>query len=186
MSEKLPEQNERAEHFEAKNNVEREPVHHLTSKEKHQEHDKAKIESLKHQAEHEAKSKKEVGVDSTVENKPKDSGLASRNLKTETLKRNLQRARAHLSRPDRALSKAVHQPVIDTISKIGEKTIARPNGILAGSIVALLGSSYVLYTAKHYGFTYNYSVVFILFGGGYVVGLILETIIFIFRRPNRR
>lgn len=144
------------------------------------------VETIREEVKHEAVSAKELSPDKTPENNVKESFLANRELKTEALRRTLQRTRKHLGGPNRALSKAVHQPVIDAISKVGANTIARPSGILAGSIIALLGSSYLLYTAKHYGFTYNYLVIFLLFGGGYAIGLILELIIYGCRKLLRR
>ncbi|OGM68935.1 hypothetical protein A2975_00640 [Candidatus Woesebacteria bacterium RIFCSPLOWO2_01_FULL_44_14] len=140
------------------------------------------VETLREEIKHEAISAKELSPDETPENNVKESYLANKELKTEALRRSLRRVRKHLRAPDRALSKVVHQPVVDAFSKVGANTIARPSGILAGSIIALLGSSYLLYTAKHYGFSYNYLVIFLLFGGGWALGLILEFIIYGFRK----
>jgi len=140
------------------------------------------VETIREEIKQEAISAKELTPKKTPENNVKESYLANRELKTEALRRTLRRTRKHLGVPNRALSKVVHQPVIDAISKVGANTIARPSGILAGSIIALLGSSYLLYTAKHYGFTYNYLVIFLLFGGGWALGLILEFIIYGFRK----
>ncbi len=157
--------------------AEKQPTHHEDTEAHHEA-----IETLKHKVETEAKSRKTVKLDETSEKQPHQHHLVTTELRADALRRSLQRARKHLNPADKALSKAIHQPVIDAVSKVGEKTIARPTGILAGSIVALIGTSYVLYMAKHYGFQYNYWIIVVLFVGGYAVGLIIEILWFAFRR----
>ncbi|MGZ6004993.1 MAG: hypothetical protein ACXWLH_02480 [Candidatus Saccharimonadales bacterium] len=143
---------------------------------------KINVEAIHEKIEKDAKSAHETRVDKTEIKNDAEHYLVTKGLKEEAFKRNLQRARKQMSASSRTFSKVIHQPVIDAVSKVGEKTIARPTGILTGAIVALAGSSYLLYTAKHYGFQYNYLVVFILLGGGYLAGLIIELLIFGFRR----
>ncbi len=187
MSEKLSNHSEHHERHEQLPRPESESRHeHRPESVEHQhkvEHQPDHIEKLEREAQERAKSKKETQVDET-ENKPTDHHLVSSELKTEALQRGLRRVRKHLSPVDKGLSKIVHAPVVDAVSKVGEKTIARPKGILTGSIVALIGSSWVLYSAKHYGFSYNYWIVLILFVGGYAVGLILELVWFAIRRSS--
>ncbi len=139
------------------------------------------VEAIRAKAEHEAKSANEVSNKVTPEADVKQDFLVNKDLKAEAFQRALNRTRKHLSAPERSLSKAIHQPVVDAISKVAEKTITRPTGVLTGAIVALIGSSYVFYSAKHYGFQYNYLIIFVLFVGGYVVGLILEILWFALR-----
>lgn len=116
----------------------------------------------------------ETKVDKGAAADDKQPLYVNRELKAESFRRTLNRTRKHLSKPQRALSKAVHQPVVDALSKVGEKTIARPTGLLTGSIIALAGSSYLLYSAKHYGYQYNYLTVILLFAAGYALGLVIE------------
>lgn len=97
-----------------------------------------------------------------------------RELQAEGLKRTLARARARLSKPEQRLSKVIHQPVVDKVSELGARTVARPSGFLLGSFLAFLGSLSLLYTAKHYGFRYNYLTFIFLFVGGYVLGVLIE------------
>ncbi len=185
MSEKLEHNHESHEHWKSPEAQEHTNEHHTEKKEHH--HVEAKredVEAIKHEAEKEAKSANEVKVDSGE--KEPEHHYVSAELRQEALHRSLQRARKHLSKANKTFSKAVHQPVIDAVSKAGEKTIARPKGLLLGSILALAGSSYVLYSAKHYGYTYNFGVVIILFAGGYALGLLLEFLIYMFRRLARR
>lgn len=181
MSEQLIPHHERHEHHEAVPNVEAQEHKAEHTAEQPVEHPRHDVEAIKHKVEAEAKTASETKAG----NAPAPQShhhLVTKELRVESLRRSLQRARKHLSPAGRALSKAVHAPAIDAISKAGEKTIARPTGLLTGAIVALAGSSYVLYSAKHYGYNYNYLVIFILFGGGYIVGLIIEVLIYTLRR----
>lgn len=105
-------------------------------------------------------------------------------LKEQTWNRSMTRVRKHLSAPNRAFSKVIHQPVVDSVSRVSEKTIARPSGLLTGSIFAFLGSSFFLWMANHYGFEYNYLLFFLFFIGGFAVGLVVEMLLFVFRRKK--
>ncbi len=180
MSEQLSPQHERHEHLENEPKVEAQE--HKTEKisEQHSEHEHHNVEAIKHSIEAEAKTAAETRRDGTPTKAPQHH-LISKDLRIEALHRSLQRVRKHLSPANKVLSKAVHAPTIDTLSKVGEKTIARPTGLLTGAIVSLAGTSYLLYSAKHFGYTYNYFVIFILFGGGYLVGLVIELLIFTLR-----
>lgn len=114
-----------------------------------------------------------------AENVPQDpsSRLVTRELKQITLQRELLHIRRKLPRPQRALSKVVHQPVVRAASEAAGKTVSRPSGLLGGGLVALLGTSGYLYLAHHRGFRYNYLVFLILFAGGFIVGLVLELLV---------
>jgi hypothetical protein len=102
--------------------------------------------------------------------------LVNKDLKDTKYKRTLQSVRKDLNAPERALSKIVHNPIVDAISAGAEKTIARPSGLLAGSICAFVGSSLFLYIAKHYGYTYNFLLMSMFFVGGFGLGLLIELV----------
>jgi hypothetical protein len=114
------------------------------------------------------------------------SGLnISHELESITVNRELQTLRRKLPRPQRALSRLIHQPAVRIISEIASKTVSRPSGLLGGSLVAFLGTTTYLYLAKHDGFTYNYLVFLALFVGGFVIGLGLELAVHL-ARPGHR
>jgi len=102
--------------------------------------------------------------------------FVNQELKAMSFQRVLTRTRKKLSKPERTLSGVIHQPVVDGLSRAGEKTIARPSGLLAGGICALLGSTIMLYMARHYGFRYNLFIFIVLFVGGFFLGLLLELV----------
>lgn len=103
--------------------------------------------------------------------------FVNRELKQESLKRELKEIRRRLPAADRGLSKVIHQPVIRNVSEFSAKSLSRPSGLLGGGLMAFIGTSGYLYLAKHIGFTYNYVVFFILFIGGFVLGLALELVV---------
>lgn len=109
----------------------------------------------------------------------------SHELETSTGQLGLQRLRRHETKPERALSRIVHQPAVRVVSEAASKTVSRPSGLLGGGIVALLGTSGYLYLAKHTGFSYNYTVFLLLFVGGFLVGVALETLAWLLTGGSR-
>lgn len=100
--------------------------------------------------------------------------IINKQLKDMAFSRSMTRTRKKLSRSSRAFSKVIHTPVIDRTSELAGKTIARPSGVLAGAFLAFIGTSALLWITKHYGYTYNYLMVILLFGGGMILGLSIE------------
>lgn len=107
-------------------------------------------------------------------------------LKSQAYAQTLQRVQRHLPKTSRVFSKMVHNKTVDAISNVGAQTIARPSGLLGGSICAFIGSLALLYSAKHYGFRYNYLVFALLFVGGFFVGGLLELLVWAFYSRRRR
>jgi hypothetical protein len=100
--------------------------------------------------------------------------VASRQVKKLTYQRTLKRTQNRLRLPDRTLSRIIHQPAIEKVSEIAAKTIARPSGILGGSILAFVGTLTVLMLTKKYGYEFNYLVFFMMFVGGFAIGALAE------------
>ena len=135
------------------------------------------IESLNKAAEQQAISGKELNIgDKTTESSGQTFGT-SKELKSDAYKHTLQKVRKQLSVPDRAFSKVVHNKTIDSVSSAAAKTVARPSAFLGGSIGALVGSATLLYITRQNGFTYNYTVFFVLFIGGFFIGAVIELLV---------
>lgn len=136
------------------------------------------VEHLQDKVEHHAISAKEITVGEHEESASQQSPLGTQHeLKADAYSRTLQKIRKDLSAPERVLSRVIHNPVIENLSNVSGKTVARPSGILGGGIVGILGSSAVLYMAKHYGFQYNFLVFFLLFVGGFALGILAEVLL---------
>jgi hypothetical protein len=107
-------------------------------------------------------------------------------LKSNAYARTLAKIQSRLPAPTRTFSRLAHNPVVDKISAAGAQTVGRPSGVLGGSICAFLGSLTILYYSKHYGFRYNYLVLFVLFVGGFAAGATLEVLIWLLYSRKRR
>ncbi len=106
----------------------------------------------------------------------------TKELQAMARERILRNVRRKLPAPERALSKIIHTKPVEAVSAIGEKTIARPYGILGGGLSAFVGSALTFYMAKHYGFKYNLLLFFTFFVAGYLITTIGELIIKSIRR----
>lgn len=160
--------------------------HEATEAKKNLERLKEDAEKAKHTEQHRDlaeihKSIKEKAVDSDKVVIDKEDETPSqpilgvqRELKADAYKRTLKTVQRELNTTDRAFSKVIHQPLIETISNVSEKTIARPSALLGGGITALIGSSIVLYMSKHYGFPYSTFLFFALFVAGFGLGVLIE------------
>lgn len=105
-------------------------------------------------------------------------------MKENSYKEELSKVQDNLKGPSRVFSKFIHNKSIEQISEVGAKTIARPSGLLGGSIVTFIGSLAVFWMAKYNGFHYNYSVMIILFVGGFIIGSIMELIVWSFKKSR--
>lgn len=106
----------------------------------------------------------------------------TKELQAMARERILRNVRRKLPAPERALSKIMHTKPVEAVSAIGEKTIARPYGILGGGLSAFIGTALTFYMAKHYGFRYNLLLFFTFFVAGYLITTIGELIIKALRR----
>jgi len=144
------------------------------------------IDEIRHEAEAEALPAASLREKQRAEEEPEAMPhIINSDLKDIKYKRTLQSVRKDLSAPEKALSKLMHNPVVDAISEGAEKTIARPSGLLAGSICALIGSSTFLYISKHYGYEYNFLMFVMFFAGGFFIGLLLELVMRVLRKTPR-
>ncbi len=169
------------------------PVEHQSSPEKahnkelhpKQRTNETDIEAIQKKIEAAATLGQDIKVEDKAEPQP-DARYVNRELKLIALNRSLARVRKHLALPERTLSRVVHKPTVEAISNLGAKTIARPAGILAGGFFGLFGSLIAVYISRHYGFSYNRLLLFGLFVGGYVIGLIIELAAHLLFRKKRQ
>lgn len=174
----------------------------LVSKEQREKHREAALEEARkaiekhaeqdhHQLAKEAVEHAEQAK-TTVEHAPndQDKDLAlpgmQQSIKNNAYRRELNKIQSKLPPSSRKFSKVIHNKTVESISNIGAQTAARPSGLLGGSIFAFSGSLIVYYMARHYGFRYNYLMLFLLFIFGFLVGCILELLVWsLFTRRNR-
>lgn len=174
MSEQLKPTNEQLPDAVDYGDFDKAPKAHDPEKDnKQKDHDQ--LESIRKSIDtHSAKT--ETSVPTENHNIQPHDATTHRALKKTAYKKSLSQARSNMSVTERLVSKVIHRPGIERASNIGSKTVARPSGLLGGGIVMFIGSSALLFAAKRYGFTYNYSVIVILFVVGFFVGLALELV----------
>lgn len=185
MSEKLQHTEKGPEHIRSAESREQESrvQERLNERAEEAVDNKEKVPELSREAKEEALPAEATRISEAKGGEP-DQQFVGRELKSMTFQRSLTRIRRKLPLPDRTLSKVIHQPVVEAISQAGEKTIARPSGVLGGSIFAFLGSSLFLWASKRYGFRYNYLLFVVFFVGGFALGLVLELLVYLARRKK--
>jgi hypothetical protein len=182
MSEKLhhaPKQ-EKALHMEASVDKALEYLDKLKDTAEVDAQDHANIEKLnkiQNDVEAHAVSGKEMTPGEGAEDGAPTTGYVNKELKEISFDRSLRNVRRHLRAPEKTFSKVIHQPVVDKVSEVAGKTVARPSGIIGGGLFAIVGSTMLLFITKKYGFEYNYLMFFMLFVAGFVTGMVVELLV---------
>ncbi len=144
-----------------------------------------KIDEIRNEALHRATTSDELIAEHQKHDEPPaPAGVINRDLKDLKYQRTLKSVQKELPRAERAFSKVIHNNAVDLISTGAEKTVARPSGLLVGSIFAFLGSSGFLWVCRHYGYEYNFLLFALFFIGGFVLGLLLELIFRVVKRKK--
>ncbi len=98
----------------------------------------------------------------------------SKEYREVAFKQLMGKVQKHLNGPERVASKVFHQPTIEKASEIGSKTVARPSGVLMGSIFSFVISLTTYLLAKYNGYDMPYSVFIMSFIGGFLLGVFVE------------
>ncbi len=185
MSEKMPMGPEHETLRPIEHHEQERPTQEKHEASEHHKEDKGeRLETIRHSVEQEAVSGKDVKLDSAAEDKAPSQHLITKDLRHDMLQRTLVRIRKQLPARSRQFSKVVHSKPVDKLSSVGEKTVARPVGLFGGGLAALLGSAFMLYMSRQYGFEYNFLLFFILFIGGYALASLVELLLFSYRRAR--
>jgi len=83
----------------------------------------------------------------------------------------------HLSPTERRFSKIIHSDTIESLSELGASTVGRSSAILGGGVVMVLGGAILLYMARYFGFSIPLSSLFILYGLGFLIIIVVDIII---------
>lgn len=164
-------------------------VEHHEQREHHKSHEaarEAQHESLKtsrQDIERHAQSAEDLKrLDKSSDRNNSHTPHPTRELQAMARDRILRSVRRKLPAPQRVLSSFVHTKPVEAVSAVGEKTIARPYGLLGGGLSAFIGTTLTFYMAKHYGFRYNLFLFFTFFVAGYIIATVLEATVRIVRR----
>lgn len=147
-----------------------------------------KIETIRGAIEHEAVSHEhEINkIEHEQHDEHRPHHYLTKKIKNQQYQKTVAEIQKSLSPSQQRFSKLVHQPAIEKVSEVGAKTIARPSGILGGALFALIGSSIVMYIARHIGFEVPNTIFILLFITGFAVGLLLELLLHTLHRTKTR
>lgn len=160
-----------AEHYEnAEKNIEAKSDH-VENSEKAAE--KARVEALETALSVEAgsaekKSKAHKGP------APRRRGGISKKEKTASYNKHMKQLQSELPAPERAFSKVIHNPVVEKTSEFLGATVARPNAILSGAIVAFFLVLAVYLIAKNLGYVLSGFETIGAFIVGWVIGVLYD------------
>jgi len=135
--------------------------------------EKARVEALETAISVEkgsAEKKKHASEDAA----PRRRGGISKKEKTASYKKHMKQIQAELPAPERAFSKFIHSPAVEKTSEFIGGTIARPNAILSGAVVAFFLVLAVYLIAKNLGYVLSGFETIGAFIVGWVIGILYD------------
>ncbi len=105
---------------------------------------------------------------------PTRHGVVSKKVRKESYEKHLATLQAELPPAQRAFSKVIHNPIVEKTSEVVGSSIARPNAILAGAVVAFFAVLAVYLTAKHFGYALSGFETIGAFIIGWVLGILYD------------
>lgn len=101
-------------------------------------------------------------------------GVVSKKEREVSYKHHMKQLQAELSPGQRAFSKFIHNPVIEKTSDAVGSTIARPNAVLSGAVVAFVLVLAVYVISKFYGYTLSGFETIGAFIAGWILGILYD------------
>lgn len=135
--------------------------------------EKAKVEALKEAVSVEAGGA-EKAAKAPKEGPTRRRGGISKKEKEASFKKEMARVQAELSPPARVFSKFIHSKPVEKTSEIVGATVARPNAILSGAIVAFVLVLAVYLLAKQLGYVLSGFETIAAFIVGWVIGILYD------------
>ncbi len=179
MSERQPKHHspEHGHHNAEQHGAQKEKLDQLIEKAREtKEKSPEEVHRLSHEAKEKAHTKESLASDIGKESEKQPTLVINKAVKQQAYKKTLKHVQRQLPRSQRTFSKFIHNNVVEKVSDVSSKTIARPSGLLGGGFFALLGTSLVVWMSRHYGFKYNFFVYIALVIAGFFAGLLLEAL----------
>jgi len=133
----------------------------------------AKIEALKEAVSVEKgsaeKKKKESGAAAS-----RRHGVVSKKEQKVSYDHHMKKLQEELPPVQRGFSKVIHNAAVEKTSEVVGSTVARPNAILAGAVVAFFAVLVVYLVAKHYGYVLSGFETIGAFIVGWVLGVLYD------------
>ena len=130
-------------------------------------------EALKEAISVEAGSAEKKGKESGASVKRKH-GVVSKKERTASYERHMKQVQAEMKPAQKAFSKVIHNPAVEKTSEIVGSTIARPNAILAGAVVAFFAVLIVYLISKQLGYALSGFESIGAFMVGWIIGILYD------------
>jgi hypothetical protein len=101
-------------------------------------------------------------------------GTISKKEKTASFKRHMKQVQAEMPLAQRGFSKLIHNPVVEKTSEFVGATVARPNAILSGAVVAFILVLGVYLVAKNLGYVLSGFETIGAFIVGWILGILYD------------
>jgi hypothetical protein len=98
-------------------------------------------------------------------------GVVPKAEKKVAFKKEMAQLHTQMKPTERTFSKFIHAPAVERTSEVLGSTVARPNAILAGSVVAFVAVLAVFLLAKYYGYALSGFETIAAFAIGWIIGL---------------
>lgn len=105
---------------------------------------------------------------------PRRRGGISKKDKAASFKKHMETVQAEMPAPQRAFSKLIHSPAVEKTSELIGATIARPNAILSGAVVAFLLVLAIYILAKNLGYVLSGFETIGAFIVGWILGILYD------------
>lgn len=150
--------------------------------EQHQEHEsEPSLESARHEAlEQAGHHEHEMAHENARDTAPEHERIITKKDKEQSFTTTIREVQSQMSPGNRALSKVIHQPTVEKISDVVGNTVARPNAILTGALVAFLFTASFYLIARFNGYPLSGSETIASFILGWLVGLVIDYIRLLF------
>ncbi|UTX51254.1 hypothetical protein KI440_03565 [Candidatus Saccharibacteria bacterium TM7i] len=136
--------------------------------------EKAKVEALEQAVSVERGSAEKKRKEPSSSPAQRRHGVVSKKEREASYKQHLKQIRTEMPASQRAFSKFIHSPAVEKVSEVAGATIARPNSILAGAIVAFFAVLAVYLIAKHYGYPLSGFETIGAFIAGWIIGALYD------------
>jgi len=135
---------------------------------------KARVEALKEALSVERGSAEKKAKEGAVSPAKRRHGVVSKKERSASYKHHMKQLQTELSPTQRTFSKVIHNPIVEKTSDVVGSTIARPNAILSGAMVAFFLVLAVYVVSKFYGYTLSGFESIGAFIIGWVIGLLYD------------
>ena len=111
-------------------------------------------------------------------------GAPSKKQLEKSFQEQMRTVKSDLDPGSRILSTVFHFAPIEKVSNVVSSTLARPNAMLSGSIAAFISITVIYFVARYYGYRLSGLETVAAFAIGWILGIVYDYFVHLFRRRN--